>query len=96
MTVFQYMKQYRINKSIDLLLQSDLSIINIAMQCGFDNLSYYIRTFKELTGLTPNNTADSTHSRKSHEAAGFLRSVFKLKTWFFCEMERASAQSFMN
>lgn len=53
MTVFQYMKQYRINKSIDLLLQSDLSIINIAMQCGFDNLSYYIRTFKELTGLTP-------------------------------------------
>ena len=53
MTVFQYMKQYRINKSIDLLLQSDLSIINIAMQCGFDNLSYYIRTFKKLTGLTP-------------------------------------------
>ncbi len=52
-TVFQYIQQYRINQSIDLLLQSDLPIINIAMQCGFDNLSYYIRTFKKQTGITP-------------------------------------------
>lgn len=52
-TVFQYINQYRINQSIYYLLHSQLTIIDIAMNCGFDNISYYIRTFKKITGLTP-------------------------------------------
>lgn len=53
MTVFQYINQYRINRAIYHLLHTDLSVIDIALDCGFDNISYFIRTFKNVTGTTP-------------------------------------------
>ena len=36
-----------------MLKETRKSISEIALDCGFDNISYYIRKFKEIQGETP-------------------------------------------
>lgn len=49
--------QYLINRRIDMaatmLLETDKSILAISMDCGFENVSYFIRKFKQKKGVTP-------------------------------------------
>ena len=40
------MKEFRMQQAARLLLVSDRKIIDIAMQVGFDHLSYFISVFK--------------------------------------------------
>ena len=49
----QYIIDLRIRKAKQLLTDSDLSITQIAEQCGFTNPYHFSRTFKDITGLTP-------------------------------------------
>ena len=44
----------RLQRSQNLLLNSGLSLAEIAQQCGFSSASYFCRFFKRLTGQTPN------------------------------------------
>lgn len=53
-TLFEYITNYRLLKSIDLL-STQLSITEIAYQCGFSTTSYYIDKFKKKTSMTPNH-----------------------------------------
>lgn len=52
-TFTQYLLQLRINEAQKLLQETDLGISEIAYQVGFDNLSYFNRGFKNITGITP-------------------------------------------
>lgn len=52
-TIFQYLNQYRIHKSIDLLEKSDKSMLEIALDCGYESDSYYIKQFKKHMNQTP-------------------------------------------
>lgn len=52
-TFTQYLLQLRINEAQKLLQETDLGISEIAFQVGFENLSYFNRSFKKITGLTP-------------------------------------------
>lgn len=52
-TIFQYLLEYRIKKSQELLSNSHLSIAEIAQSSGFTTQSYYSSCFKRLTGCTP-------------------------------------------
>jgi AraC-like DNA-binding protein len=36
-----------------MLTNTDLSVLEIAMECGFNDYSYFIKTFKKLKGVTP-------------------------------------------
>lgn len=49
----QNLTQYRINKSMELLKTSDLSIIEIAGEVGFAGTSYYAEIFRKWTGKSP-------------------------------------------
>ena len=53
-TFTQYLQQIRISQAQKLLLESDSTIAQIAFQVGFENLSYFNRSFKSLTGKSPN------------------------------------------
>ena len=53
MTISQFLNTYRVERSTDLLTGSTMSISEIAYETGFCSTSYYIRHFKELTGMTP-------------------------------------------
>ena len=52
-TPIEYLNEYRIEKSARKLLNSDMSITDIAYSCGFNDLSYFIKTFKRIKGITP-------------------------------------------
>ncbi len=48
-----YIIHERIEKAKILLAQRELSIRDVAAACGFDNVSYFSKQFRNLTGVTP-------------------------------------------
>ena len=52
-TPTQYLINYRVEQACTRLLTSSQSVTEVALDCGFDNISYFIRKFKELKGCTP-------------------------------------------
>lgn len=52
-TPFEYLLRYRINQSLPLLLDESYNITEVALQCGFQNSSYYCRKFKEYMQISP-------------------------------------------
>lgn len=52
-TFTQYVIQLRINEAQKLLQETDLGISEIAFQVGFENLSYFNRSFKSIVGVSP-------------------------------------------
>lgn len=52
-TPIQYLIQYRIEKAAELLLQSDRKVNEIAFSCGFSDLSYFTKCFREMKRCTP-------------------------------------------
>ncbi|MBQ8815856.1 MAG: AraC family transcriptional regulator [Lachnospiraceae bacterium] len=53
-TPLDYVIHLRIEQAAKLLSTTNLSIIDIGMECGFNDCSYFIRTFKKLRQVTPN------------------------------------------
>ncbi|MBQ8230933.1 MAG: helix-turn-helix transcriptional regulator [Lachnospiraceae bacterium] len=52
-SAFAQLNHIRIKKATTLLSKDDDSIANIAKNCGFENMSYFIKKFKEIIGCTP-------------------------------------------
>lgn len=52
-TISEYINIKRVEKSIDLLMKTDLSIENISQKVGFSSTSYYSKIFKKLQGISP-------------------------------------------
>lgn len=48
-----YLNSYRLTMAARLLLQSDDTVLSVASEVGFDNLSYFNRAFKKQYGMTP-------------------------------------------
>ncbi|MBQ9964640.1 MAG: helix-turn-helix transcriptional regulator [Clostridia bacterium] len=52
-TPIDYLLHYRVEKAAAQLVSTSLSVTDIAMDCGFNDQSYFIRMFKRLKGVTP-------------------------------------------
>lgn len=53
-TVNEYINIHRINKAQKLLTESDMSITDVAIECGYESLTYFekvFRTFREISPL---------------------------------------------
>lgn len=48
-----YINTMRVEKSKKLLFSSDDSIVDIAVECGYDSQRSFNRAFKQITGITP-------------------------------------------
>lgn len=48
-----YLIHMRVSKSINLLINSDANISQIAYEVGFNDFSYYGKCFKKIIGMTP-------------------------------------------
>ncbi len=48
-----YLTTLRIEKAIDLLKRSDMSVKEIAVACGYSNDNYFIKAFRSKEGQTP-------------------------------------------
>ncbi len=53
MSPIDYLNYYRINKSAQLLRDTDLEISAVAGQIGFNNISYFNRAFRKYMHMTP-------------------------------------------
>ena len=49
----QYLISYRIERACTLLTCTARPVTDIALSCGFENISYFIRTFRARKGCTP-------------------------------------------
>lgn len=52
-SLVNYLQYKRILEAQKLLLNSDMPIIEIGMECGFTSVQHFYRVFKKITGLTP-------------------------------------------
>lgn len=52
-TPIDYLNYYRIEQACFKLATSNDSIAEIGLSCGFNDVSYFIKTFKKYKGLTP-------------------------------------------
>ncbi len=59
MTFTEFLNQYRITQAKKMLLQNK-SVTEASFQSGFDNLSYFNKTFKKLAGINP------SHFKRQH------------------------------
>jgi len=53
LTLIDYIAAERINLARELLADQELTISAVAAACGFNNYSYFTKTFKKIAGKTP-------------------------------------------
>ncbi len=53
LTVFEYLNLVKIYRSCELICNTNDTIADIAIKCGFSSISYFSYTFKKLIGKTP-------------------------------------------
>ena len=54
-SVLEYRNELRLTKAKTLLIESDLSISEIALQCGFNNASYFAEVFSHSEKIPPSS-----------------------------------------
>lgn len=52
-TPIRYVKQLRVQRAAELLVSTDRRISDIGAECGFQEMSYFAKIFRELKGCTP-------------------------------------------
>jgi len=52
-TPMTYLRRYRIRQARELLETTDLSIMQVALACGFSESAHFTRTFQREVGMTP-------------------------------------------
>ncbi len=52
-TIFSYLNKIKVDYACNLLMNTDLNIVDISFDCGFNNLSHFNKQFKQNTGKTP-------------------------------------------
>ncbi|QYR23245.1 AraC family transcriptional regulator [Paenibacillus sp. sptzw28] len=62
-TPIEYLNAYRIKRAGEYLMMSDKKISAIAMDVGFDNLSYFIKVFRQTMKCTPSEYRKEYGSR---------------------------------
>ena len=63
-TLVQHVNFLRIERASRLLRESDLPILEISLSVGFDNVSYFIKRFREVYGCTPTDYRRSVSDRQ--------------------------------
>jgi len=57
----KYIMSKRIALSLNLMQTTDLKMIDIALECGFESVSGFYDTFKKITGTTPREFNDVSY-----------------------------------
>lgn len=52
-TIFNYLNKIKVDYACNLLMNTDLNIVDISHDCGFNNLSHFNKQFRQITGKTP-------------------------------------------
>lgn len=52
-TFVEYVNHYRVSEACYMLKNTDKSVTNIGLECGYTSVRSFNRNFKEVTGMTP-------------------------------------------
>ncbi len=52
-TPLAYLNEYRMDCACEMLRNTDETILSIAMSCGFNDQSYFVKHFRQSRGITP-------------------------------------------
>lgn len=63
-TPMQYVKQTRLSRAAELLQSSTMTAKAIAYECGFNDVSYFTKAFREKMGCTPKEYQNSAAKKK--------------------------------
>ena len=58
-TFSEFLNDVRIGYACKLIQQSELSITQIALECGYNNISYFNRCFKKINKMSPKDFRES-------------------------------------
>ncbi|WP_424766501.1 helix-turn-helix transcriptional regulator [Paenibacillus sp. sgz302251] len=64
----EYLNAYRIRKAAELLLQPERKISTVALDVGFDHMSYFVKVFRKTMKCTPSQFRRrqiESHERRS-------------------------------
>ncbi len=67
LTFHEYLNEVRLVKAVDLLLSTGMSVIQIALACGFRNVTYFNRLFLKKHGVPPVKYRNRQHARPAEE-----------------------------
>ena len=69
--ILDYLRQYRITQSWELLRNTDVSIQDIAEKVGFSSVQYFHRIFRQFTGISPMRYRQAWQTdEKSRDSSG--------------------------
>lgn len=57
-----HLRRLRVEKAEDMLADTDMPVIDIAMECGFSSSQLFSRTFKKFTNRTPSQFRDESRN----------------------------------
>lgn len=60
MTIAHYINHVKIQHACELLVQTNMTITEIALECGFNSSMYFCKTFKTQIGCTPSEFRNNT------------------------------------
>ncbi len=63
-SIFEDLIAFRIEKAKQLLSETALSLTEIASACGYTSESYFMRQFKQISGLTPSQYREQMKAKK--------------------------------
>jgi AraC-like DNA-binding protein/mannose-6-phosphate isomerase-like protein (cupin superfamily) len=52
-TPIEYINRHKVYNACEMLKETNLSVLEISLACGFEHVGYFIKTFKKYTDLTP-------------------------------------------
>ena len=61
-SIIEEMIKFRIEKAKDLLRRTDMTVTDIARECGYSSYNYFVRQFKTEEGMPPSEYRDSMNA----------------------------------
>ena len=65
LTPIQYTKYYRVQRAADQLQATEKKIADIGSDCGFQEMSYFAKAFREIMGVTPSEYRKNRQAREN-------------------------------
>ncbi len=62
---FTFLNEYRINATCQLLIETDRTVSDVAMACGFETLPFFYRLFAKFKKLSPKKYRDNFRQLKN-------------------------------
>ena len=73
-TPMEYVNEIRIRRAAEMVVNTDDLIMDICLECGFNNLGNFLREFKKYTGMTPRLYKKENRNSIADEITTFKKS----------------------